>query len=1091
MPGLVIHISNQLEKLSGQLAGILADGSGEPLVSDIIVVHSKGMGQWLAMELADYNGIFANARFPFPNAFLEMLFHEVEPDARAVSLFDVDVMTFRIMKILPTCLKKDSFEPLEQYLSDQDPFKCYQLSEKLAELFDQYLIFRPDMITQWEKGEGRHWQAQLWREISAGTGELHRAARKKILLEKIRNHPEALAGIPERLFLFGISFLPIFHLEVMAALSAIRTVHLFVMNPCCEYWGDIVSDREKRRLRRRTGKAYPTDESLFLETGNALLSSMGAMGKDFFNLLQGMEGHINELYEDIEEKHLLSAVQADILYLRERAASPIAVAASTGEDPASGQKRRPVDDRSIQIHSCHGVLREVEVLHDHLLAMFDEDRSLLPGDILVTAPDIQSYAPFVHAVFGGQTDEHLKIPYHISDRSLLADNPVVDGLIKLLDLAGSRFTVPEILSILDIDGVKEKFNLSRADVPIIEKWIADTNIRWGIDATHRAVLGLPEVGENTWKSGFQRMLLGVAMPGRNRQFFSGVLPYDDIEGADVQILGNFLHLFDQMVKTVEILRPEKTLGQWTNTLVDIMDRFFPEKEAIETDRQNLRRIFQTLTEYEEAGGIDFNFGLPVIKALIRKQLETANSSAGFISGNVTFCTMLPFRSVPAKVVCLLGMNGDAFPRDFFHPGFDLMAKNPRPGDRIRRNDDKYLFLQALVSAREKLYISYVGQSNRDNTRIPPSVLVSELIDYLKTFGLSEDRIIICERLQGFSDAYFTGDGSLFSFSAEDFSACMAADDQSSRKDDAGFISTPLSAPEIGFKSLDVHRFGFFFNNPSRYLLENRLGVFLAEEAPIFEEEENFFLRGLNRYQVGQDLVQGDMENADPEFLGMVEQAMGRLPHGAPGSVVLCEAGAEARQFAQKVRRYANGDQAGRVILDRTFGDFLLTGELRPIYENIHLQPFYSSFKPKYLLRAWICHLALNAADPAGFPGTTILVCRDETWRMDPVKNGAEILQTLLDAYWQGLSRTMIFFPETSFAYADAIFSGKKNERAAITAAMAKWKGNDFSPGESSDPYFELCFPDGCVEAEIRNQSFQKTALELFLPLLNGCTRVKD
>jgi exodeoxyribonuclease V gamma subunit len=202
--------------------------------------------------------------------------------------------------------------------------------------------------------------------------------------------------------------------------------------------------------------------------------------------------------------------------------------------------------------------------------------------------------------------------------------------------------------------------------------------------------------------------------------------------------------------------------------------------------------------------------IEVVKSCLENLLEHVNFGHGFISSGVTFCAMLPMRSIPFKVVCLVGMNMDAFPRESKILGFDLMAKNPRIGDRSRRNDDKYLFLEALISARNKLYISYVGQSIRDNTRISPSVLVSELIDYIKEgFGLSEDEIVTFHRLQAFSSEYFNTDSKLFSYSNENFAASFSRRFQSgpSGKIFTGSRTGDKQTVRIGPERISIHKKG--------------------------------------------------------------------------------------------------------------------------------------------------------------------------------------------------------------------------------------------------------------------------------------------
>jgi exodeoxyribonuclease V gamma subunit len=1037
------------------------------------------MGQWLSMALAKRNGICANTAFPFPNAFLNRLLDVSCPEPFTVSPWETRVLSLRIMRLLSGSLHDKGFEDILRYLGGHDPLKLFGLAEKIAGLFDQYPIFRPDMIRRWEKGQEHHWQAELWRRLCAETPAKHRAARREVFFEKIVTQPECFADVPPRVYLFGISYLPVFHLEALAALSNIREIHLFSMNPCCEYWGDVVSAGERKRMVRGHEKGEVSEEHLHLETGNPLLSALGRMGRDFFNLILSMEARTEELFEEIPEKSLLGCLQADILHMTNRVYRQ---GFSIDPDPL---------DASLSIHSCHSRLREIEVLQDQLLSMFEADPGLAPRDIFVMAPDIEPYVPFVQAVFGGQTVERMKIPFHIPDKTRQAQSPVIQGFLSLLDLGESRFTVSEIMKILDIPGLKEKFGLTEPDLTVIEKWVWDTGIRWGIDAAHRASLGLPGLEENTWRAGFKRLLLGYALPGKDRRIFSGILPYDDIEGADADILGRFLNLFDTWVHLRDELRHEKALKDWAQTLKDILERFFSEESDPEADRQFLRELFDDLAVSGEISGMDWNFELPVVRRMMDGRMEAAGSSRSFISGSVTFCTLLPFRSIPAKVVCLLGMNSDAFPGNQYHPGFDLMAKHPRPGDRIKRNDDQYLFLQALMSARDRFYVSFVGQSNRDNSRIPPSGLVQDLMAYVeKAFGLEEDRMVTRHRLQPFAEDYFLDPGPLFSYSADDFSACLASMDEPGKgKMNPAFIHEPLSPPGSEALSLEVRNLGFFFNNPSRYLLENRLGIVLEEKSLAMDEEEPFALDGLSRYALGQDLLRGLGEGEDLEHLEAVEHGRGRLPHGAGSGPVFQEEGLAALSFFEKVRGYEAGGVAQRLHIRLNLGKFQVSGEIGPVVREVHLHGVYAGLKPKYVVRAWVNHLILNALEDLKAPKTTLLICKDATLIFRPVDESGTLLESLLGYYWQGLMAPLAFFPETSHAYAEALVIRNKSEEAALTGAMAKWRGNDFSAApESTDDYFRLCFPRKAFDQAVQKGEFQKIALDVFGPLLKAMDR---
>jgi exodeoxyribonuclease V gamma subunit len=950
MHNLNIYTGNHMEILARQLARIVRDPLPSPLVPEIIVVQSRGMERWVSMEIAAHNRICANCSFLFPNPFLQEIVRKIIPDLPEDSPFDPAAMTFRIMDVLKSFVDLPGYEPLKRYLvHDKNGMKRFQISQKIADLFDQYLVFRPELIFKWEKGREDHWQARLWREISSGTQGLHRARMRKILLEKIRTHPHEIKNFPERICIFGISYLPPFHLETFIEISRISQVNLFLMNPCREYWADIVSPGQIKEIQKKYTTPTGTAEQLYLEEGNRILASMGTLGRNFFSLVSGMECRMFEHFRDPDGPSMLSNIQRDILNLKNRGFSRL----DSTPDPNTGTvsspsgnsiSLKPEGDTSIRIHSCHSPMREMEVLHDNLLAMFEEDPDLLPKDIVVMAPDMESYAPFIQAVFDTQTDEALRIPFTIADRGFRKESRVIEGFLSILDLRGSRLGTTRVMALLESAGIRERFGLSEPDIEIAERWIKDTNIRWGMDADFRRKLGLPGFSENTWKAGIERLLLGYAMPSLNRNLFSGILPYDPIEGGDVKILGKFLNFLDRVFTCTHSLDLPRTLSGWHGKLIEILEDFFAPDEDSEQEIQILRRILDTLSRTEEVSGCDGPVELEVVKSFLENLLESVNFGTGFISSGVTFCAMLSMRSIPFKVVCLVGMNMDAFPRESKTVSFDLMAKNPRIGDRSRRNDDKYLFLEAIISARNKFYISYVGQSIRDNTRIAPSVLVSELMDYIEEgFGISEDQMVTLHRLQAFSPEYFKTGGKLFSYSRENFAAACS---RYQRKDIPSFISSKLPDPAQEWTHSDIKDFSAFFSNPAKFLLEKRLGIYLHETGDILDERENFSLGHLEKYVLDQEMVLHRLSGSDLKDFFPVKKASGQLPHGNVGEFVYNEMSLDAEDFVRKIQDHLTGKRLEDHTVDIKLGEFTLYGRLTDIYEPGLIRIRYVKPKPK-------------------------------------------------------------------------------------------------------------------------------------------------
>jgi exodeoxyribonuclease V gamma subunit len=968
MPDLNIFTSNKLEILAEKLAHLIKTPGSSALAAEIIVIQSTGMARWISLELAKHNSICANIRFPFPNTFLEEIAKNAIPDFRAPASFDPDRMTFKIMKAIPECTQLPGFERLKAYLAeDVSHLKQLQLSSKLADIYDQYLVFRPEMIFRWEQGklgadEARpeeKWQAQLWRKLVQDEENPHRAKLQRDLINKLKAEPAQFKNLPKRVFIFGISYLPLFHMEAFVALSQHVELNLFLLNPCREYWGDIVSEKQIQRIKRKYTRASDITAELHLEEGNRLLASMGTHGKDFFTVISSFDFEMHENYQDPGCANLLSCIQSDILNLRERKV----VHDSVDDQSVPLTSPAPVfgidsSDTSIQIHSCHSPMREIQVLHDNLLAMFDEDPRLLPKDIVVMAPDIEVYAPYIQAVFATQPDDHLRIPYSIADQSVRGQGRLVDGFFSFLDLKGSRFSAVRVMRLLESPGVKEKFGIGQTDIKNIERWIRDTRIRWGIDGTHRQQMGLPAVSENTWSAGIQRLLLGYAMRGNNQLMFHGILPYDKVEGSEIHSFGKFLDFMHTALRYVSEMSRPKQLPQWSAFLKGLLDDLFLPEEETEAEIQNLRNIFEDLGNRQAESAFDDKLEFESIRFYISQRLDKISFGSGFMTGGVTFCAMLPMRSIPFKVICLLGMNSDVFPREAQPLTFDLVAKHPRPGDRSRRDDDKYLFLESIISARNKLYISYVGQSIQDNSRIPPSVLVSELLDTIEK-GFEHpgknilEQTVTVQRLQAFSPQYFEENSALFSYSEENRQAAafLGKNETVPPLITSDLLLTPPEKEEL--HSLDIETLIRFFNNPVRFMLQQRLGIYLEETAGLVDRREDFELNFLDQYLVGQNLVDAGMEGRDLDNYRTVQLAMGQLPHGNVGTFYYNELSNDVERFVSKIKSLRDIKIAGPRKARIEMGEWILHARIPEIYDCGLLQVRYAKQRAQDLLSAWI------------------------------------------------------------------------------------------------------------------------------------------
>jgi len=523
----------------------------------------------------------------------------------------------------------------------------------------------------------------------------------------------------------------------------------------------------------------------------------------------------------------------------------------------------------------------------------------------------------------------------------------------------------------------------------------------------------------------------------------------------------------------------------------VLTDFFVCDEETEGDIKDIR---DTLTEkglagFAEKSGFNEKVPLDVIRSYLTRRLEGESQPHGFLSSGVTFCTMLPMRSIPFKVVYVLGMNDADYPRTSQKPGFDLMEQKKRLCDRSKRYEDRYLFLETILSARENLIISYQGQSIKDNSEIPPSVLVCELCDYIEqAFGVEGgepvlEHVVTKHPLQPFSRKYFNDDKKLFSYSVENFLAGAEAEKQDSEKNT--FMRKPLPRPsEDEWKSISVDQLYYFFANPSEFLIRNRLNANLKLEDPVKpEEREPFELDNLQQYSLKQELLDMCLAGQDLDAYFETVRASGTLPHGSAGESEYQVRKHEAVLFAKNVMQHTKGGLLKPVEILLDFEDMNISISAVPgnLYPEGQLFFRCANIKTKDRLRAWLYHLALNAGDNYAGTKKTILLGKDEGAVFSEMENdqAMSILKSLIDLFVRGLTAPLCFFPETSYAYAEA-FQKNREEARALKAARVKWYPGYYNTGDCEDIYIKTCFGSEMPDSD----EFRSIAAEVFEPMLN-------
>jgi exodeoxyribonuclease V gamma subunit len=874
----------------------------------------------------------------------------------------------------------------------------------------------------------------------------------------------AAAGLPERVALFGIPSLSPGYLQVLARLAERLDVHLYLCNPCRHYWGDILPQRAIARRARHHPREAP-----YLESGNQLLASLGRQGRDFLDLLQELPGAVLESFAAPAENSLLGCLQADILELRNRGSADMAATPL------------PAGDRSVQIHVCHGPQREIEVLHDQLLALFEAHPTLQPADVVVMTPDLDRYAPYIEAIWRAEGQPHL--PFSIADRSLPSETSLVAGFLSLLAIPDSRFEAGRVLELLETAAIRRRFGFAEQDLALVQRWVRDTGIRWGIDAASRGRWDLPLTTEHTWQAGLERLGLGYTLPGRNQRLFAEVLPYDEVEGQEAQTMGNLQRFAAAVFGLEQDLGGERSVADWCRVLEALLERFLDPLEEEVAAAQGLRSELAGLADMARRAGYGRPVPLEVVRARLQRQLTQRTVTGGFLRGGITVCRMVPMRSIPFAVVCLVGMNDGAFPRRQRSLSFDRMAGEVRRGDRSRRDEDRYLFLEALLSARQYFYVSYVGSSIHDNTALPPSVLVSELLDYIGTGFLPADeascpnvlaQVMTRHPLQAFSSAYFTGASGLFSYSEP----CCAASQATLQANQAStpLVDAPLPPPSETWKTLTPEGLVRFLVHPARFLLQERLGVRLEERGGLLEAREPFLLDRRDRERLGRELLALRQSRKTPGEALTLLRARGMLPHGQVGESYFRRQWDLVDRFAQVLEACLPPLSQEPLAVDLTLGGMRLAGQIEGVSAAGGSHYRLRSLTASDWLQLWVHHLLLNFCKPPAVAGRSRWLSLDRALCLQPVLAPGEALGRLLDLYGQGLQRVPPLFPKSSLAYAQALKAGRADP---LETARTVWRGSEHHWGEAQDPYYQLVFRGH----EPLDEEFKTLAEAVFIPIL--------
>lgn len=1136
-----LHQSTYQEQLADHLLNKLADeAKDDPFTCSQVLVRNQGMATWLRQRIADQQGIAMQIDFPQPNRFLsENLARVIQPTsasrsssitAQADNPSDASAMIWPIYKQLNNLIDHSDFTPVKSYLhatndalpgfpsSSTMAIKRYQLACQLATLFDNYMLYRPRWIKHWlanqpalapsRDNHNEAWQRLLWRSIQANhTPHWSQHLLAQQTAKPPIDSPPNDTSMPSALHVFGISnFAPIY-VHFLHLLSAHLPVHIYWMNPVNGYWEDAPTARQWV-----LAKAF--DDPEILTQHNPLLASLGRMGREFIHTLYGGQ----EAEYEVQEEDLLASnppYQPTTPLTRLQALQQ-AIHHNLPEPPTNLDQS---PDLSISIHSCHSPLRELETLHRHLLTLA-ETEPLDNGEILILCPDIGAYAPLIEAVFGSTQSpvpsgdgspsfrptpeaqaptQRPRLSYQIADRSATASDPLLSSLTSLLGLQRSRFTSRQAMDLLNLPSIHQRFGLSADDLATLRHWIAQTGIRWGFDDAHVASLS-PTFADPpwTWRKGIERLTLGLAMPSPQPSFpteWQSTFAYHHIEGQATSLLRGLIDFIDWCDAIRNELSRPRPLANWNDQF-----RWWLKSgcdDSIET--QNLLQpLYESLANLDLEAEI-FTDAIPaeVFQSHLERNLAEIGGARGFLSGSITFCELKPMRAIPAKVIGLLGINHDSFPRGDQEFQFDLTRNRRQPGDRSGRDDDNYLFLEAILSARQSLFISYVGQSMKDNSTRPPSTCLQALFEFAPDL---REKFHHREALHSFDPKYFNAHSPL----SHDSTLLAAAKASLTTNHNTEALLQPGSfnivVPTDNTNPIPLDTLASRLDQPNRYIIEK----IIQARAPRFEdllaESESINNTPLEQYSLRGLAIESAL-NSDNLIRSLTE--FGKLPPAICGETAFHRMTAMLRQELECPPSIRSAPLTIKLDKLALVGNIPLLSDHDRI-SNTDRSLYYifpGGLHGKRLLLPWIHYLATNIDSPVPPPNLCIVGIEKDNLQyinisteLDP-SIAKEYLNDLVEVYFEILHLTpppdlqprpltpTPLFSKTSSAYAEAITKNKSHDQA-LAAAQKEWLPKDFSPAPSDweDPSVKLFYQADFLADLEPDSPFARLARQVWLPL---------
>ena len=1009
--------SRNLTALAGRLARQMDQPFGfQPLQPQTIIVPNLDTARWLKLFLAKKNGIAANIEFLLPSEWQYRQIRKLYPELPKKLPSDILPMSWSIFHVLMDQKAITQFPKLQRYIAKQEgsgiETEAWKLAKQIASVFDQYLVYRPQLLMNWQTGKtgdgDEKWQADLWRLLNKNWKSFTDEQLRKNRVELFQDLLQAVEGgkltFDSPIFVFNPGLIPEPILKTLNAAG--RRTDLFF------YYVQPVDDDQL------------TEENL----KNPLLKSLG---REALNIHQTVAKNVNAESEFFGESR--SHIRGNLDKVKNSIFSNQVVADLSAPD------------ETVQVRSCHSPLREIETLHQFLLEAFENHDDLHPDDVLVVTPDPRKYEPFVKAVFNHSEAGLPEIPWSLG-KSRTADHSAERTFRQLLNLIDSRFTFAGVIDLFMMKPVFEAYGVTETEAYHIKQWMEENHVVWGLNGEHRKEFDQPADDTQTWQTAMNRGWLGQWMAAEPGEMAGHALLFNGVEStSEKEIWASFSKFLNKLIEFRTSSKHKRNIENWYKWLSGLLTDFFT--DGYLASRQGMH-LLKTLDTFRDSAGI-VNFSGKISFSMVRSEilssLEQTSSTGAFFTRGVTFSSMVPVRSIPFKIVALIGLNETDFPRKPGSPDFDLLAQNPAPGDRNRKLEDRNLFLESILAAENIHYCSYIGQSPVDNESIPPSPIVHEWVDYLsKLCNCEKEEIIQKEPLNSFSPTNFKNGRS---FSELNYKILKTR--QEEREEISGLeLPEELPAAET-LGDISVNDLARFFRNPVRWFVSDRLEARLSRPD---EEKNEFQADHLEKHLLFQRVFGWMLDGMPDEKMRSILLQSGALPAGWPGERMLQEIMGNVRIAMQELKTLEIEPKITQKEISVWLDQKSINGTVASYTDDFLLDITPSKFSGSIALEGWIRHLCWQASENQSNNHFRLLCDLKKgapIWILfKPVQNAEEILRELIVLFERSQGSPLPFFPKTVYADEEAERDKKKND--PIKKAALEFEGSDFSFAERDD-----------------------------------------